>query len=66
MGSSVNIMTNDSGTWINNKPPAFYEKLWRGLALVGALHLAGMLLNIVFQMLGNNSLDGIPAKFLGL
>ena len=59
-------MTNDSGTWAQGKPPASFEKLWRGLALVGAAHLAGMLVNIVFQMLGNNSLDGIPAKFLGL
>ena len=58
-------MTNDSGTWAKGKPPASFEKLWRGLALVGAAHLAGMLVNIVFQMLGNNSLDGIPAKFLG-
>ncbi len=66
MASSVIIMTNDTGTWVDNKPPAFSEKLWRGLALVGALHLAGMLVNIIFQMLGNNSLDGIPAKFLGL
>ena len=58
-------MANDFGTWAQGKPPAQFEKLWRGLALVGAAHLAGMLVNIVFQMLGNNSLDGIPAKFLG-
>ena len=55
-----------SGTWSNNQPPAAFEKLWRGLILVAAIHIGGMLLNVVFQMLGNNSLDGIPAKFLGL
>ncbi|MDC2984993.1 hypothetical protein OAZ80_01565 [bacterium] len=59
-------MTNGSGTWANNQPPAAAEKLWRGLALVGAFHIGGMLINVIFQMLGNNSLDGIPAKFLGL
>ena len=59
-------MANESGTWVNNQPPAAFEKLWRGLALVGAIHLGGMLTNIIFQMMGNNSLDGIPAKFLGL
>ena len=59
-------MTNGSGTWANNQPPAAAEKLWRGLALVGAFHIGGMLINVIFQMLGNYSLDGIPAKFLGL
>ena len=59
-------MTNGSGTWVNNQPPAAFEKLWRGLALVGAIHIGGMLINVIFQMLGNSSLDGIPAKFLGL
>ena len=59
-------MSDNTGTWVDNKPPASYEKLWRGLALVGAIHLGGMLLNIICQMLGNNSLDSIPAKFLGL
>ena len=59
-------MSDNAGTWVDNKPPSSYEKLWRGLALVGAIHLGGMLLNIICQMLGNNSLDSIPAKFLGL
>ena len=59
-------MSDNAGTWVDNKPPPSYEKLWRGLALVGAIHLGGMLLNIICQMLGNNSLDSIPAKFLGL
>ena len=59
-------MPNESGTWLNNQPPAALEKLWRGLALVGAIHIGGMLINVIFQMMGNNSLDGIPAKFLGL
>jgi len=55
-----------SPVWVGNKPPADYEKLWRGLALVGAAHLAGMLVNVVSQMLGIHSLDRIPAMFLGL
>ena len=55
-----------SPAWVGNKPPADYEKLWRGLALVGAAHLAGMLANVVSQMLGIHSLDRIPAMFLGL
>ena len=59
-------MDSPSGTWSNNQPPSTFEKLWRGLILVGAIHLGGMLVNVVFQMLGNHSLDGIPAKFLGL
>ena len=59
-------MANDSGTWTTNQPPAAFEKLWRGLALVGALHLVGMLVNIIFQMMGNHLLDRIPAMFLGL
>ena len=63
---STDRMANESGTWVNNQPPAAFEKLWRGLALVGAIHLGGMLTNIIFQIMGNNSLDSIPAKFLGL
>ena len=59
-------MPNESSTWVNSQPPAAFEKLWRGLALVGAIHIGGMLVNVIFQMMGNNSLDGIPAKFLGL
>jgi hypothetical protein len=55
-----------SAKWIGNKPPADYEKLWRGLALVGAAHLAGMLVNVMSQMLGIHALDRIPAMFLGL
>lgn len=31
-----------SAAWSGGKPPATYEKLWRGLALVGAAHLAGL------------------------
>ena len=60
------MMTNGTGTWTNNQPPAVIEKLWRGLVLVAAIHLGGMLVNVIFQMLGNHSLDSIPAKFLGL
>ena len=55
-----------SPAWVGNKPPADYEKLWRGLALVGAAHLTGMLVNVVSQMLGIHALDRIPAMFLGL
>ena len=55
-----------SPAWVGNKPPADYEKLWRGLALVGAAHLVGMLVNVVSQMLGIQALDRIPAMFLGL
>ena len=55
-----------SSVWVGNKPPADYEKLWRGLALVGTAHLAGMLVNVVSQMLGIHALDRIPAMFLGL
>jgi len=62
----IGSMASPSGTWSNNQPPSTFEKLWRGLILVGAIHLGGMLINVVFQMLGNHSLDGIPAKFLGL
>jgi len=62
----IGSMASPSGTWSNNQPPSTFEKLWRGLILVGAIHLGGMLVNVVFQMLGNHSLDGIPAKFLGL
>ncbi len=60
------LMASDTGTWVNNQPPSNFEKLWRGLALVGAIHLGGMLVNIMFQMMGNHSLDSLPAKFLGL
>jgi len=59
-------MANDSGTWSANQPPSAFEKLWRGLALVGALHLLGMLVNVVCQMMGLHMLDRIPAMFLGL
>ena len=59
-------MTTPTGTWINNQPPAKFERLWRGLILVGAIHLGGMAINLIAQMLGYNGLDGIPAKFLGL
>ena len=55
-----------SPSWAGGIPPAKYEKLWRGLALVGAAHLAGMLVNVMAQMLGYNGLDRIPAMFLGL
>ena len=55
-----------SAAWLGGKPPANYEKLWRGLALVGGAHLAGMLVNVVSQMLGIYALDRIPAMFLGL
>ena len=55
-----------STSWSGGLPPANYEKLWRGLAIVGAAHLAGMLVNVTAQMLGYNGLDRIPAMFLGL
>ena len=55
-----------SMTWVGGKPPANYEKLWRGLALVGGAHLSGMLVNVISQMLGIHALDRIPAMFLGL
>ena len=55
-----------SRAWSGGKPPANYEKLWRGLALVGGAHVAGMLVNVVSQMLGIHALDRIPAMFLGL
>ena len=55
-----------SAAWSGGKPPATFEKLWRGLALVGAAHLAGMLMNLTSQMLGIHALDGIPAMVLGL
>ena len=55
-----------SAAWGAGKPPADYEKLWRGLALVGAAHLAGMLVNVLSQMAGIHALDRIPAMFLGL
>ena len=59
------LLMNQSATW-KSGPPANYEKLWRGLALVGAAHLAGMLLNVLSQMAGIHALDRIPAIFLGL
>ena len=37
-----------------------------GLALVGAVHLAGMLVNVSAQILGIHELDRLPAMFLGL
>ena len=55
-----------SAAWGAGKPPADYEKLWRGLALVGGAHLAGMLVNVLSQMAGIHALDRIPAMFLGL
>ena len=55
-----------SMAWAGGKPPANYEKLWRGLALVGGAHLAGMLVNVTSQMFGIHALDRIPAMFLGL
>tara|TARA_B100002051_G_scaffold68564_1_gene65134 strand:- start:4705 stop:5679 length:975 start_codon:yes stop_codon:yes gene_type:complete len=55
-----------SASWSGGKPPVNYEKLWRGLALVGGLHLAGMFLNVTTQIAGIHTLDRIPAMFLGL
>jgi len=55
----------ESAAW-KSGPPGNYEKLWRGLALVGAAHLVGMLVNVLSQMAGINALDRIPAMFLGL
>ena len=55
-----------SMAWAGGKPPANYEKLWRGLALVGGAHLAGMMINVVSQISGNHMLDRVPAMFLGL
>ena len=55
-----------SMSWSGGKPPANYEKLWRGLALVGAAHLGGMVINVTAQILGIHALDRIPAMFLGL
>ena len=55
-----------SAAWGAGKPPADFEKLWRGLALVGGAHLAGMLVNVLSQMAGIHALDRIPAMFLGL
>ena len=52
--------------WAAGRPPADAEKLWRGLALVGGAHLAGMLVNVVAQIMGIHALDRIPAMFLGL
>ena len=37
--------------WVGGNPPIDYEKLWRGLALVDCAHLAGMLVNVVSDML---------------
>ena len=44
---------------VNNQPPAAFEKLWRGLALVGSDPHRRDVINIIFQMMGNNSLDSI-------
>jgi len=55
-----------ASSWAAGKPPANAEKLWRGLALVGAVHLAGMLVNVSAQILGIHELDRLPAMFLGL
>ena len=54
-----------SAAWGSGKPPAHFEKLWRGLALVGGAHLAGMTINVMSQIAGFNGLDRIPALFLG-
>lgn len=59
-------MVQQSPAWSQGKPPTNADKLWRGLILVGAIHLGGMLVNLIAQMLGYNGLDNIPAKFLGL
>ena len=55
-----------SASWSGGKPPVNYEKLWRGIALVGAAHLGGMMINVTTQILGIHTLDRIPAMFLGL
>ena len=65
MAIATLLLMNQSATW-KSGPPANYEKLWRGLALVGAAHLAGMILNVLSQMAGIHALDRIPAMFLGL
>ena len=65
MAIATLLLMNPSASW-KSGPPANYEKLWRGLALVGAAHLAGMLLNVLSQMAGIHALDRIPAMFLGL
>ncbi len=54
-----------SAAWGNGKPPADFEKLWRGLTIVGGAHLAGMAINVMCQIAGFNGLDRIPALFLG-
>ena len=59
-------MPEQSSAWSQGNPPAIFEKLWRGLILIAAIHLGGMTINLIAQMLGYNGLDGIPAKFLGL
>ena len=59
-------MAQQSTAWSQGNPPSNADKLWRGLILVGAFHIGGMLINVVAQMLGYNGLDAIPAKFLGL
>ena len=65
IGRSELAFMDESAAW-KSGPPANYEKLWRGLALVGGAHLAGMLLNVLSQMAGIQALDRIPAMFLGL
>ena len=65
IGRSELAFMDQSAAW-KSGPPANYEKLWRGLALVGGAHLAGMLLNVLSQMAGIQALDRIPAMFLGL
>ena len=59
-------MPNQTSPWTNNKPPSNYEKLWRGIILVAAIHLLGMGVNLICQMSGYYGLDRIPAQFLGL
>ena len=65
IGRSELAFMDQSAAW-KSGPPANYEKLWRGLALVGGAHLAGMLLNVLSQIAGIQALDRIPAMFLGL
>ena len=54
-----------SAAWGNSKPPADFEKLWRGLTIVGDAHLAGMAINVMAQIAGFYGPDRVPALFLG-
>ena len=49
-------MASPSGTWSNNQPPSTFEKLWRGLILVGVIHLGGMFVNVGFRCLETTAL----------